>query len=284
MAEIYTGVKTLAVSTEKINELYEKREISLEALDGRMNFHPNMFVIVTAGESQSAITRVKDKKLQIVKSKRKSFGVQSRNKEQDMALDLLLDDDVKVVVLTGRAGTGKTLISLSASFELMKKEKYRKLILTRPMTQVGKRELGILPGNVNEKFGPYLQNYINNIEQLTGSDDMEMLAEKYPMDLIPLQLIRGASWIDSFVIADEMQCIDFFELLTLGTRIGENSKIIIMGDLKQRDEKIAIEKTGIYKFVNDARSKASEFVGVVQLEKCERSDVSALFADIFEEE
>jgi len=284
VAEIYTGVKTLAVSTEKINELYEKREISLEALDGRMNFHPNMFVIVTAGESQSAITRVKDKKLQIVKSKRKSFGVQSRNKEQDMALDLLLDDDVKVVVLTGRAGTGKTLISLSASFELMKKEKYRKLILTRPMTQVGKRELGILPGNVNEKFGPYLQNYINNIEQLTGSDDMEMLAEKYPMDLIPLQLIRGASWIDSFVIADEMQCIDFFELLTLGTRIGENSKIIIMGDLKQRDEKIAIEKTGIYKFVNDARSKASEFVGVVQLEKCERSDVSALFADIFEEE
>jgi PhoH-like ATPase len=279
VSESFTGIKEMSVPSELIDEVYKCG--SVEIPDRRYALYPNMFVILKCGDSQSAITRVIGTKLQLVKD-RPACDIRARNKEQKMALDVLLDDNVKVVVLTGRAGTGKTLLTLAAAMEHMKKEKYRRLILTRPMSQVGKRDLGILPGDINEKFGPYLQNYINNLEQLTGSDSLDELVEKHPVDLIPLQLIRGASWVDSFVVADECQILDHHEMVTLGTRIGEKSKIIVMGDMRQRDEKIREEATGIYRFINDPKTKESPLVAVVELVKCERSDVAELFATVFE--
>jgi len=278
--KLYTGIKELSVQSELIDEIYAKGKVEIP--DRRHALYPNMFVVLKNGESQSAITRVKNTELYLVDPKLRAAGIRPRNKEQVMAMDVLLDDSVPVVVLTGRAGTGKTICAMACAFEKIRKEEYQRMILTRPMSQVGKRELGILPGDIKEKFGPYLQNYINNIEQITGAPDLEMLEESARMDFIPLQLIRGASWWDSFVIGDEAQCLDFHELVTLGTRVGEKSKIVIMGDMLQRDEKITIEKTGIARFINDPLAKASELVAVVELSKCERSPVAALFADVFE--
>lgn len=283
MSEIYTGIKEINVCSELIDSLFATGAVELP--DKRYTLYPNMFVVLTCG-NQSAITRVKmscgNPVLTTVKNKLSASGIHPKNREQVMALDLLLDPAVPVVVLTGIAGSGKTLLSMAAAMTALQKESYQRLVLTRPMSQVGRRDLGLLPGDVNEKFGPYLQNYINNIEQITGKDDLASMSSKYPIDLIPLQLIRGASWARSFVIADEIQVLDSHEMATLGTRIGEGSKLVLMGDLKQRDERIAEEATGLYKFANNIASKESPLVGVVELVKCERSEVAALFAKVFD--
>jgi PhoH-like ATPase len=279
LSEHYTGTKELCVPAELIDELYKKGKIEIP--DRRYALYPNMFVTLKCGESQSAITRVKDTDLHLVKTQ-VAYGVRARNQEQIMALDVLMDPAVPIVVLTGRAGTGKTLLTLAAGMQALQDGLHKKMILTRPMSQVGRHELGILPGTVEEKFGPYLSNYVNNIEQITQCDDIATLLERHPIDIIPFQLIRGASWVNTFVIADEVQGLNYHEMVTLGTRIGENSKIIVMGDMRQIDERISAEKTGIYKFVNDALSKASPLVAVVELVRCERSKIAALFADIFE--
>ena len=158
------------------------------------------------------------------------------------------------------------------------------MILTRSMSYVGKYSLGALPGDVQEKFGPYLQNYICNMEYLLGgrAEAIEDALHQYRIEFIPIQLIRGASWANSYIIADEVQVFGYEEMVTLGTRVGENSKIVIMGDLGQRDEKIARENTGIYKFVNSEIAKASQLVASIELLKSERSEVASLFADVFE--
>ena len=211
-----------------------------------------------------------------------------RNKEQRMAIDALMDDSVKVVVLTGRAGTGKTIMTLAAAINKIESRSYNKIILTKPMSQVTKYDIGALPGDVNDKFKPYLDNYFGNLEfmfgdtGIDGKQKAQSILEQYRVEFVPLQLIRGCSWHNAFILADECQTLDHHEMVTLGTRVGEGSKIVIMGDLAQRDEKISKESTGIYKFINDEKATNSEFVASIELLKSERGEVSALFRDIFE--
>ena len=208
-----------------------------------------------------------------------------------MAMDALLDTSIGVVALTGRAGTGKTLLSLAVAIQLMEEKVYDRIIITRPMSQVGKRDLGILPGDISEKFNPYLINYMCNIEQIikfdkkghrTRFDNTNDIFERFNIHIVPLQLIRGASWINTFIIADETQVLDFHEMATLGTRVGEGSKIVILGDLNQRDEKITKEKTGLYKFINNQQAQESPLVASIELLKSERGKISELFASVFE--
>jgi PhoH-like ATPase len=140
-----------------------------------------------------------------------------------------------------------------------------------------------LPGDKDEKFLPYLDNYFCNIEYLMGGKkSITDVISQYGMEFIPLQLIRGSSWMNAFVIADEVQVLSYQEMVTLGTRVGDGSKIVIMGDLGQRDENIERDKTGLYKFVNSTLAKQSQFVATIELKVCERSEIAALFADIFE--
>lgn len=287
-SSLYTGMKEISVQIEYIDELYNtgKLDITRDDLpwDRRYKVFQNQFITLKNGESHSAITRFKGTDLILVKkqNKKDAGGIIPRNREQLCALDLLLDDDVPIVILTGISGSGKTIIATAAAIHKMRAEKYKKLILTRPMSQVGKDRIGYLPGSVQEKFGPYLSNYINNLEQITGDPNFQNLPFMNQIDFLPISLIRGASWVDSFVIADEIQILDNHEMVSLGTRVGEKSKIVIMGDLNQRDERIAIDKTGLYKFVNDSRTKESPLVGVVELKECVRSEVSKLFTEVFE--
>lgn len=289
MSESYTGIRVLNVSSDIVEQAYKEKRVGLESLDGRISRHlsQNEYVILKFENplnSQSAITRVVGNELVLIPNEFKASSIKPRNKEQRMAFDALLNDDIKVVILTGKAGTGKTLLTLAAAIQKMEDQKYSRMILTRSMSWVGRHGLGALPGDVDEKFGPYLQNYMCNIECLLGGryKNIPDLIEQYRMDFVPIQLIRGASWKDTFIIADEVQVLDYDEMVALGTRVGEGSKLVIMGDLGQRDENIAREKTGIHKLVNDERAKASPIVASIDLIKCERSEVSALFADIFE--
>lgn len=273
----FTGVKVIGVSSEKINALYKSKTIELDKDE-----YPNLFIVFKA-ENQSALTRVSadGKSGILISDKLSASGIKPKNKEQTMALDMLLDDKVPVNILTGRAGSGKTILSLAVALSKIEAGKYKKLILTRPMSQVGQYNLGMLPGMVDEKFLPYLGNFQSNLSQL-GGKDLEHLMEIYDIDCMPIQLMRGCSFKDTFVICDEVQVLDSMEILTIGTRVGENSKILFLGDLNQRDSNIAKTNTGLYKLMNAPKAKESALIAAIDLIKCERSAVSALFGEIFE--
>jgi len=286
--DMFTGVRVHQVSKEIIDFLYKNKEI--EIWDNRYNWYQNLYVVLKdeTGTSSSALARVKKNKIVLLDKDIKAGSLCPRNKEQRMAIDALMDDSVKVVVLTGRAGTGKTIMTLAAAINKIESRSYNKIILTKPMSQVTKYDIGALPGDVNDKFKPYLDNYFGNLEfmfgdtGIDGKQKAQSILEQYRVEFVPLQLIRGCSWHNAFILADECQTLDHHEMVTLGTRVGEGSKIVIMGDLAQRDEKISKESTGIYKFINDEKATNSEFVASIELLKSERGEVSALFGDIFE--
>jgi PhoH-like ATPase len=285
----YTGVKVLELSRTFIDQLYAQGRIEIP--DKRFVWYPNQYVYLKSNDTSDragAITRVSANKQELLLIRDKEIHasrIRPKNKEQTMALCGLLDDDIKLCTLTGRAGTGKTLLTIAAALQKMDERKYERIIITRPMSQVGKYELGALPGDVDEKFGPYLENYVSNIQQLGGNNKgtARDIIQMYKMEAMPMQLIRGASWVNAFIIADEVQVCDKHEMLTLGTRVGEGSKLVIMGDLGQRDEDIAREDTGLYHIINSKKMKESPLTSHIQLLKSERSALSELFADTFEE-
>lgn len=284
----YTGVAVLEFPRAFIDEAISKGKVDIP--DKRLIFYPNQFIYLKSNDSdekKGVICQVNPTidAFQVIKAGT-AFGISPKNKEQTMAMSALMNPAIPLCTLTGRAGTGKTLITIAAALEQVEKKKYDRIIITRPMSQVGKYDLGALPGDVNEKFGPYLENYISNIQQLggkTSKHSTEDIIKMYKMEAMPMQLIRGASWINTFIIADECQILDKHEMLTLGTRIGQNSKLVIMGDLNQRDEPIAREETGLHIITNSQRMKMSPLTSHIELIKSERSELAALFADTFED-
>jgi PhoH-like ATPase len=275
----FTGVKVTQISSEVINLLYKNKTLDL----GKEEY-PNQFIVFKSEGSQSALARVDGtgKAANLISDKLTASGIKAKNKEQAMALDMLLDDTVPVNVMTGKAGSGKTICALAVALAKFEAGKYKKIIVTRPMSQVGSYELGILPGTVSERFSPYLGNFYDNLIQLAGKN-LEDILEQFNIECLPIQLMRGRSLMDTFIICDEVQVLDFNEMRTLGTRVGENSKIVIMGDMQQRDSKISKTNTGLYKLMNSEISKESALVASIELLKVERSKTSALFGDIFEE-
>lgn len=275
-----------------LDELYTQKKLPLYELPP-LKLYPNQYLIVQngSGESGSALTRVKDDHVVLLNLKAldTATAIKPRNKEQYFAMDALTDPTLRVVTLTGVAGSGKSLCTLAAAIASLEQKKYKKLILTKPMSQVGKRDLGILPGTLSEKFMPFLINYACNLEVIFGGGaqrsshkmDLELIFHKYNIELVPLQLMRGASFNDSLVVADEIQILDSHEMLTLGTRMSEGSKLIIMGDLNQRDERIEKTETGLFKFLNDEQTKSSTIAAHLHLLKCERGAVSELFTKVF---
>lgn len=273
----YTGVEVVHVPRETIDILYK-----FKFIDSEDQAYPNKFVVLKSEDgSGSALARVAGSgfRMNLIRDNLSASTIKPRNKEQAMAFDMLLDDSVTVCVLTGKAGSGKTILALAAALEKLEDGKYKRIILTRPMSQVGEFNLGILPGNVDEKFIPYLGNFQGNLQQL--GKDIKILMERYDVECIPLQLIRGCSFIDTYIICDEAQVMNEKDMLTLGTRVGDNSKLIIMGDLDQIDGKIKKEETGLYKLMNSETSKESPLVAAIELLKIERSATAKLFTEIF---
>lgn len=301
---MFSGTMTVSTTKEVIDSFYREGEIGVDVLPSVFKFEKkqNIYIILTdkvfnerreeivAGTS-SAIGRVVGNKLKrlCVDKKTCITGIKAKNKEQEMAMDSLLDPNVEVVSLTGTAGTGKTLVVLASAIHLIEQGFYDKIIISRQMTQVGDIELGILPGEVNEKVNPYLLNYMGAFSYLLGRNrregkvTMEEVVNRYHVDVVPFQLIRGCSWLRSLVIIDEFQNCTGHEILTLGTRVGEGSKLVMMGDLGQRDINITKENTGLYKWINSPIAQESKLVSSVHLIKSERSEVCKLFAKVFED-
>lgn len=278
MATAFTGVKVIQTTSDVVNSVYKKKQLELDKKEW-----PNLFIVFKGEPSQSALCRVDatGSTAHLISDKTTASGIKPRNKEQYMALNMLLDDTVPVVIMTGKAGTGKTILALAAGLQKIEEEKYKKIILTRPMSQVGKRDLGMLPGTAEEKFMPYLGNFLDNLSHFGGTD-VNHLMERYDIECRPLQLMRGSSFSNAYIICDEVQVLDAHEMLTLGTRVAEGSKIVLLGDLNQIDEKIVKTKTGLYEVMNSSICKESPLVGGIELLKVERGPVAQLFTEIFE--
>jgi len=280
----YTGFRQLDVQQQLIDTLCSKGQV--EIWNSRLALHPNLYLELKncANEKNTVLAKV-DPTGKFVKkiSSIEVSGIKPRNREQHFVLDALMDDSITVVALTGMAGTGKTLMALAAAFSKMKDNIYDKIILTRPMSEVGKYKLGSLPGDANEKFSPYLLNYMTNLECFVNRKYAKDMLDQNKFEIVPLQLMRGASFHNCFILADEMQVCNHMEILTVGTRIGEGSKIVLMGDLNQRDDNITKEKIGLYKLFQDKRARESALMVALELQKCERSETSRFFAEIFDE-
>lgn len=277
----YQGFYTLEVSGELIEDFYCDGKIRIEESP---DFHPNLYVELRdeISPKHTAIGKIDSTGEWICKIKEpKVHGIKPRNREQSFALDALTDDDISVVALTGCAGSGKTILTMAMAVDKRLQKKYDKVIITRPMSQVGKYDLGALPGGIQDKFGPYLQNYDTNLTQLIPGTTTEDIATKMNIEIVPLQFFRGASFNKCLVICDEVQILGAMEILTIGTRIGEGSKLILLGDMDQRDEPIAKEKTGLYQFINHPKVKASPIVACIELQQCVRSETARLFSSVF---
>lgn len=275
------SVIAIRVSQEQLETLVKTKHLDLD----KQSYPPNTFLVVkTSNKSdKTRLCRVDatGSRATLISDNLTAHGIKPRNKEQCMALDILLDDEVPVVIMSGKTGSGKTLLTLAAALQKVSDKKYKKIILTRPMSQVGHRELGILPGDVNERFLPYLGNFQSNLEHF-GTHDLAYFMKVFNVECIPLQLIRGSSFSNAFICVDETQVMTHHEMLTLGTRIGEGSKLVILGDLSQRDEKIDRTNTGLHKIITSKKMSESELVGQIELLKVERSKICELFADVFE--
>ncbi|GIO13340.1 hypothetical protein J19TS2_28950 [Cohnella xylanilytica] len=283
----YTGHLTLHVHPSVIDEFYTYRFLGINHLGLKVKLHPNEFVILRdeLGTSKSALLKVSQdgQRLEPLHlSNDPVWGITARNAQQRMALELLLSDDVPLVTLSGRAGTGKTLLTLAAGLMKVEDEhKYKKLLIARPVVPMGK-DIGYLPGEKEEKLRPWMQPIYDNLEFLFDTKKSGDL-DKILMGLGSIQVealtyIRGRSIPGQFIIIDEAQNLSRHEVKTIVSRVGENSKIVLLGDPEQIDHPyLDAQSNGLTYLIE--QFKAEGISGHVTLEKGERSKLAQLAAE-----
>jgi len=241
---LFQGHVDLLVDPDVINRAYSGNHLKIEKdLDDneyKTSISENEFLILRSnnGNNQSCLMMRKNEKLIVLESKQniyKNLGVEPKNKEQIFALNLLLDEKISLVSLTGVPGSGKTFLALMTALKFIEKDSKKRIIFTRPIQTVGK-DIGFLPGSLEEKMSPWLAPIVDNFRNQFGDlTYFEMMLEKGQIDVAPLSHIRGRSFNDSVIIVDEAQNATVHELKTVISRTGKNSKIILLGDIEQVD-------------------------------------------------
>ena len=229
----WTGMAELDVTAEEMDHLYEYGRLeSVEAAE--LPCHTGVKLVSPRG---SGLGRVgPDKQVRLVRGDRDAFGLHGRSAEQRIALDLLMDPDIGIVSLGGRAGTGKSALALCAGIEaVMERRQQRKVVVFRPLYAVGGQELGYLPGDANEKMNPWGQAVFDTLSALVSREVVEEILDRGMLEVLPLTHIRGRSLHDAFVIVDEAQSLERNVLLTVLSRIGQNSRVVLTHDVAQRD-------------------------------------------------
>jgi len=284
LSDNYQGFRVVNVDGKKIDDLFAVGKIPI--WDKRIAWYQNMYVnlIDETNPQHTGVGRVVGEEVIKLNPKMQLAGVKSRNVEQLFALDALLDPKIELVILTGRAGTGKTLLAIAGAIDGYERKNYSQIILSKPMTQIGKHKIGTLPGEIADKFHPYLINYESNFKQICGKHmGLQDILEHYNIEFRPIQLFLGASFVDTFLIVDEAQNLENLEVGALLTRAGEGSKICIMGDYKQVHDQIDMRAQGIKKLVNDQQIKNSPLVATIELQHCERGALANLIGTVFGE-
>ena len=237
---LFSGHSTFLVDSNIIDALYSSKLISLSKISEDLSLCENEFVLLKSNseESKSVLCIKKQENLVLTMSKneiQKQTSIEPKNKEQIFAMNVLLDENISLVTLTGVPGSGKTYLTLMSALKLIEKEEKKRIIFTRPIQTVGK-DIGFLPGSLNEKMAPWLSPIVDNFRNQFGDlTYFDMMIEKGIIDVAPLSYIRGRSFNDAIIIVDEAQNATVHELKTVITRTGKNSKIILLGDIEQVD-------------------------------------------------
>jgi len=275
----WTGMAELSVSSGEVEELYEHGILDCE---GARDFPCHTGLVLHTG-SASALARVRpDKMIQLVRGDREAFGLHGRSAEQRIGLDLLLDPDVGIVSLGGRAGTGKSALALCAGLEaVMERRQHRKVIVFRPLYAVGGQELGYLPGSEADKMNPWAQAVYDTLSAVTTQDVIDEVLARDMFEVLPLTHIRGRSLHDAFVIVDEAQSLERGVLLTVLSRIGTDSRVVLTHDIAQRDNLRVGRHDGVIAVIE--KLKGHPLFAHVTLTRSERSAIAALVTDLLED-
>jgi PhoH-like ATPase len=289
--ELYSGMGVFEVSSKEITTFYTDRRLAFE----RPDLYPNQFVILRdqLNPSHSAVGRYDLRQgaiLPIIKSPEGVWGLHPKNVEQSFALDLLLNDEIQLVTLVGKAGTGKTLLAIAAGLlKTLDEGKFQKLLVSRPIFPMGK-DVGYLPGDIEQKLNPWMQPVFDNIEFLMGGAEnrrrsssvvrgMQELINQGMLQVEALTYIRGRSIPNQFLIVDEAQNLTPHEIKTILTRAGENTKIVLTGDCYQIDNPYVDSTSNGLAYVVE-RMKQEEISGHISLVKGERSMLAELASNL----
>jgi PhoH-like ATPase len=276
----WTGMWDVDVPPDAVDTLFKEGGADI---DDARDLPANTGLRLLAG-SQSALGRVTaEKRVKLVRGDREVFGLHGRSAEQRIALDLLLDQDVGIVSLGGRAGTGKSALALCAGLEaVLERRQHRKVVVFRPVYAVGGQELGYLPGSENEKMQPWAQAVFDTLGALASENVLDEVIDRGMLEVLPLTHIRGRSLHDSFVIVDEAQSLERNVLLTVLSRLGENSRVVLTHDIAQRDNLRVGRHDGVAAVIE--KLKGHPLFAHITLTRSERSPVAALVTEMLEGE
>ncbi|NLU82792.1 PhoH family protein [Rhodococcus sp. HNM0569] len=275
----WTGMTELSVGPGDIDDLFRDGAVDLE--DAREL--PCNTGIRLLGGTSSALGRVTpDKRVQLVRGEREAFGLHGRSAEQRIALDLLLDESIGIVSLGGKAGTGKSALALTAGLEaVLERRSHRKVVVFRPLYAVGGQELGYLPGSESEKMGPWAQAVFDTLDGLASPEVMDEVISRGMLEVLPLTHIRGRSLHDSFVVVDEAQSLERNVLLTVLSRLGSGSRVVLTHDVAQRDNLRVGRHDGVAAVIE--KLKGHPLFAHITLTRSERSPIAELVTEMLEE-
>ena len=274
----YSGMAEVDVTAADLDELYDDGVLDHD-IARELPCHTGLVLLSDRG---TALGRVgPDKQVHLVRGDREAFGLHGRSAEQRIALEMLLDPEVGIVSLGGRAGTGKSALALCAGLEaVMERRQHKKVVIFRPLFAVGGQELGYLPGTEAEKMGPWGQAVFDTLGAVTSQDVIDEILDRGMLEVLPLTHIRGRSLHDSYVIVDEAQSLERNVLLTVLSRIGANSKVVLTHDVAQRDNLRVGRHDGVVAVVE--KLKGHPLFAHVTLTRSERSPIAALVTEMLE--
>ena len=274
----WNGMAEIDLGSDQMAELYDTGHLA-SRLVGDLPVNTGLVIHSDRG---SALGRVTDRgHFDLVRGDRELFGLHGRSAEQRLAIDLLLDPEIGIVSLGGSAGTGKSALALCAGLEaVLEKQQHRKIMVFRPLYAVGGQELGFLPGDSAEKMNPWAQAVFDTLGSVVSQNVLDEVMERGLLEVLPLTHIRGRSLHDAFVIVDEAQSLERNVLLTVLSRIGQNSRVVLTHDVAQRDNLRVGRHDGVAAVIE--RLKGHSLFGHVTLTRSERSAIAALVTEMLE--
>ncbi|MEU0230213.1 MULTISPECIES: PhoH family protein [unclassified Streptomyces] len=275
----WTGMSELALSADQVDLLYDQETLYVpEAAE--LPVHTGLVLQSERGKALGRVTA--EGNVRLVRGDREAFGLRGRSAEQRIALDLLLDPDVGIISMGGRAGTGKSALALCAGLEaVLERRQHQKVMVFRPLYAVGGQELGYLPGSEAEKMSPWAQAVFDTLSSVASREVVEEVLGRGMLEVLPLTHIRGRSLHDAFVIVDEAQSLERNVLLTVLSRIGANSRVVLTHDVAQRDNLRVGRYDGVVAVVE--KLKGHPLFAHVTLTRSERSPIAALVTEMLED-